>query len=393
VSVAAPAFLAAGVLAALAVIALHFLARQRPRAAPFPTARFIPERTARAPSRALVPTDLLLMLLRAMAVLLIGAAFARPAWEHERHGVARVILVDRSRTVASAAEVRDSALAALGERDAMVLFDSAAHVVPAESLRAMTTTGAVGSLSAALVAAHQAAARIADRAGEVELVLVSPLAREEWDDATAAVRGKWPGEIRMVRTAGLGAGRSALGVRVARAEPRAGDSVWAADSGGVLVRWPDRFPGGVSDSAGALVMGDDVVVGPFPRRLPPSAESRAPRPALLAHWNDGSPAATEIAVGRGCIRDVAIETPVKGDLVLRESYRRVLAGLNAPCGGAVDARGLDDAQVALLRGRPRPAPSRALLATQDVVPPLSRWLLVAAALLLIAEPLVRRRAA
>ena len=126
-SFGAPVWLGVGAAAALVVVALHFLARQRPRAAPFPTARFIPERVARAPSRALRPSDLLLLALRASALVLLGAAFARPAWEPSRSGRLRVVAADRSRAVRDAAEVRDSAMALLDERSRLVLFDSAAR--------------------------------------------------------------------------------------------------------------------------------------------------------------------------------------------------------------------------------------------------------------------------
>jgi hypothetical protein len=48
-------WLAVAGVAALGAVALHLLTRQRPRATPLPTARFIPDRPARAPSRAIRP--------------------------------------------------------------------------------------------------------------------------------------------------------------------------------------------------------------------------------------------------------------------------------------------------------------------------------------------------
>jgi len=409
VSFAAPFFLAAGALAALAIVALHFLARQRPRAAPFPTARFIPERPARAPSRALQPTDLLLLLLRVMAVLFLGAAFARPAWERPRDGARRVVMVDRSRAVALAADARDSAAAWLRPGDALVLFDSAARVVgdgAADSLRAMMRVAAAGSISGALVAAQQAAAGIAAHADSLELVLVSPLAREEFDAATRDVRGQWPGALRLVRvaaapaarsagaltirgeqsdalrTSGLGARPVTSNVRIVRDAATAGDSAWAADSGGVLVHWPASIPG--SDSARALVVGNVVVVAPF-------ARAAVPPGAPMAWWEDGRAAAVERRTRTGCIRDAAIGVPAAGDLVLRESFRRAFEAMIAPCGGAADTRVASDSTLAMLRGGAGLAPARAWTRNGDAVPPLSRWLLVGAAVLLVAEPLVRRR--
>ena len=420
-SFGAPLFLAAGALAALFVTALHFLARQHPRAAPFPTASFIPERTARAPSRALRPSDLLLLALRVAAALMLGAAFARPVWAPPRNGTARVLLVDRSRAAAGAAELRDSTLALLRDGDALVVFDSAPHVVHGatrDSVRTLALSNAAGSLSAALIIAHSAVAAVAATADSVELILISPVALDEWDAATLPIRAQWPGRVRVVRvraappdlmrgtieirgalddplrTAGLGTRHSALGVRVARGTSGVEDSLWAATTGGVLVRWPAHVDGPVLDTIGAVVMGDDVVVAPFTRYSPPSAERRVPRPAVVARWGDGTPAATEISSGgRGCIRDVTVPVPSAGDLVLRENFRRVVAGLFAPCGGGRGAPPVSESLLGQLRGVAGLAPARAWTQRERDTPPLTRWLLVAAALLLVAEPLVRRRVA
>ena len=52
-----PSALAIGGVAAMAAIALHFIARSRPFAEPLPTARFIPERPIHARISSLVLTD------------------------------------------------------------------------------------------------------------------------------------------------------------------------------------------------------------------------------------------------------------------------------------------------------------------------------------------------
>ena len=85
--------------------------------------------------------------------------------------------------------------------------------------------------------------------------------------------------------------------------------------------------------------------------------------------------------------------PAAGDLVLRASFRRIVAGLFAPCGGARSARPLDDSLVAVLRGDARRAAARDWAESGDRVPPLARWLLAGAALLIAGEPLLRRRSA
>ena len=61
-----------------AVIALHILASKNPRVTPLPTARFIPDVPLRATARAMRLSDVLLLLLRVAAVMLVGLAFARP---------------------------------------------------------------------------------------------------------------------------------------------------------------------------------------------------------------------------------------------------------------------------------------------------------------------------
>src|SRR6185295_2279985 len=61
--------------------------------------------------------------------------------------------------------------------------------------------GARGSLSAALSAAIRSAVRVAPRTDSIEMVLVSPLADDETDAATARIRASWRGRIRIVRVA------------------------------------------------------------------------------------------------------------------------------------------------------------------------------------------------
>jgi hypothetical protein len=412
---AAPAFLAAGVAAAIVVTALHFLARQRPRKAVFPTARFVPERQARAPSSALKPTDLLLLLLRVAALLFLGAAFARPAWSAVHSGTARVVLVDRSRAVGNVAQARDSADALLRDGDALVLFDSAARVAPKDSLHALGASGARGSISAALVAAHQAAAALAERVDSVELVIISPLAAEEFDAASLDIRRTWLGRVRIVRvglaamdsakrgisvrgdpadalvSSGLGARDAGAGARVVRGTATRADTAWARDSAGVLVLWPAVLAA-PHDTIGAVLMADDVVVASFARPAA-SPASRVPSTEAVARWSDGGVAASETRAGTGCIRSVSIPVPSAGDLVLRESFRRLFAGLTGPCGGARDLRIAADSLITQLGGIGPLASARGWTRDRGETPPLARWFLVAAALLLIAEPLLRRRAA
>jgi hypothetical protein len=435
----APLWLLPATAAAAAVVVLHFLARQRPRAMPLPTARFVPDLPAHAPSRATRPTDLVVLIVRAAALLAIGAALAGPRLTPDRRPVARVVAVDLSRAVGSRAEAADSALARYREGDALVMFDSTARLVAdgqLDTLRALRaspdTSHAPGSLSAALIASVRAAAPLAERAESLELVVVSPLVREEWDAATAAVRRQWRGAARLVQVApaaapapgritvdgppddplratvallgGIarsgvrqdlaiepsGAARAAAETRLLRRAITAADSVWAHTSGGALLVWPvESATSTDADTVGAVVTavpgGEPiVVVAPF-TRIARALDGRA-----VAHWLDGVPAAVERPLGAGCRRDVAIGVPAAGDLVLRASFARLVAKLAEPCGGRPDLARLPDSTVATLRGGERLLAASAVpTPTRAGAPPAARWLFVLAAALLVLELVVR----
>src|SRR6185436_10863001 len=217
---------------------------------------FIPEGTPLTVLRTRRVTDLWLLMLRLLAVGLLGMALA--GFHVRRDAPMRVLLVDRSRSVRSFAEVADSARP-LSSDAVVVAFDSVAGVLPHETSAQTTTHAARGSLSAGLVAAHRALSLTPDGRDKTELVIVSPLVREEVDSATARLLALWEGPIRLVRVAaasdipasvwevramGDDPVAAALGsvprtqpamIRVVRTEPTSADSVWAHDSGGALV--------------------------------------------------------------------------------------------------------------------------------------------------------------
>src|SRR6185369_12693254 len=182
-------------------VAAHMISRRQPPPEPLPTARFVPERGARVTSRGLSLSDLLLLALRALAIIAIVAAFAGPVTSRAKGRIGRVVVIDRSRYVGDIKAARDSARTMAAKADAIVAFDSVAHELRAGDLDSLAQTGAPGRLSAALVAATRAGAAVALESDSVELVLVSPLAAQEIDDATAALRTGWPGRIRVVRIA------------------------------------------------------------------------------------------------------------------------------------------------------------------------------------------------
>ncbi len=396
----APLWLAAGAAAAAGLVLVHFFARRRPRPAPLPTARFVPDIAARAPSMASRPTDLLLLLVRLAAVVAIGLALARPARTPARRPIRRVVVLDRSRAVASASEATDSARAWVGTGDTLVGAGERSHVP---------------TLSSGLIAAIRAASVMRDRADSLELVIVSPFVNASFDAATDSIRRLWPGRARLVQvraatqaaparitlagagddplraTVALLGGRAGAESRIVRALPAGGDSAFAR-GGGVLVAWP-RDPGSVwpertTDTVGAVMAGEAVVVAPFVRSatLPPSHAPTLP----IAHWVDGVPAAIERAFASGCIRDVAIGVPAVGDLALRGSMRRLVDELTGPCGGRLSLAPADATVLAAMRhdGPLMPA---------HLAPPVPRrtaasaWLLALAALLLLADMALRPR--
>ena len=428
----APGFLLAGLAAAIGTVALHLIMHRLPPVAFLPTARVVPPGTARAVRRAMRPDDIPLLALRVAMLLLAAAALARPVLDPERRSAARVVVLDQSRAVADIGEVRDSGRTLAEPGDIVVAFDSSARVVAGagDSLVGLQRRDVRGNLAGALVAAIQAAPSLRDEADSVEIVLVSPFLREEMDDATLAVRAQWPGRVRLVRvaadtatappaaaTGGPGTGlpgddplAAALRlrgtaarpgtIRILRTPPAPDDSAWARQ-GGVLVHWP-AAPGGAgseagaaagaeaSDSIGAVIAEGAVVVAAFARSRDPSVSPEAEGARSVAWWADGQPAASERPLGEGCVRDVLIAVPSRGDLVLRASFARLLHALTGPCGGASDRRRAPDELLANLSGTGPLAASSALPhpARQSALAP---WLLAGALLLALAEPFVRRQ--
>jgi hypothetical protein len=410
------ALIVAGV-AALAAIALHFIARSRPVAESLPTARFVPHRPVHARARSMALSDVLLLLLRVAAVLVLGAAVAAPVFAAARGRVTRIILADRSRDVADVREARDSVRALLRDGDVLVAFDTAAARVSGTAIDS-APVDAVGSLSSALAMAMRVAAQISAKTDSIELDVVSPLAVEELDDATLKIRAEWPGRVRVVPLrapttnaraprvesnaaqndivlAGLslaGVLRPSGDVRVVRGHATAADSAWARDSGNVLVHWPvsdsaaDWQPRATIDAIGGVTSSSGTLIGRFPRAW--TLNGRA-----LARWVDGEPAAVEHSIGRGCIRDVGVVFDPASDITLRAPFRQFVARLLEPCGGIRRTERADSAVIGALAGGselPRFAPATALRDRTTESSSRTPWLLGLGALLLIIELVVRR---
>ena len=125
----APGFLIASAVVAAAVIALHFIVTRQPRAGILPTARFVPNLPATATARATRPSDILLMLLRVLLVLSVGAGLAKPIFKPSRGAEARVILADVSRSQRDSVMLLDSLRALYRNHDVLVAFDSSARII------------------------------------------------------------------------------------------------------------------------------------------------------------------------------------------------------------------------------------------------------------------------
>ncbi|MGQ0715091.1 MAG: BatA domain-containing protein [Gemmatimonadaceae bacterium] len=411
----APWFLVAGGAVAGAVVLLHFLARRRPRPMILPTARFVPDDPARWPSRAPRPTDVLLLALRVLAIGAIAAAFAQPVREPDRAVTARVVLADQSRAVANDALWRDSVRALVREGDVLIAFDTATRTImngARDSVASLSRTTAPGSLSAALIAAERAALRLKHRADSVELAIVSPLSAEAWDAATATLRERWAGRVRLVsvslarsdtasRSVDVRASpsdpvRAAMArfpsesdanVRLLRTTPVASDSGWVRVGRRVLIDWraaaSDARP-----SAQAVAANDVVLVAPLMRRALTPGEG-----SVIARFADGAPAIVEREAGEGCIREVAFDFPAVGDVPLRESARGLATVLAAPCEGDAVQTAIDGARLDSLRGEGALIATGALARAPRERSPATAWLLILGALLLLTEVAARPRAA
>lgn len=411
----APLFFYLALGAAAITVGLHFIVTRQPQSSTLPTARFVPRDTVRVTTISR-PRDLLLLLLRVATILLIGLAFAQPLLLPDRRPVARVVLADMSSAVADAGEVRDSVRALTTAGDVLIVFDSAARTVRSAELDTITKRAAPSRLSPALILAMREGARIRSQADSIEIVVVSPLSTSALDAGTFAIRQLWPGRIRIahvaahtdsLRSGGAPAirtdeqdalrfaladwGNSDARVRILRDDASAEDSAWAA-AGGTLVRWPrTASPAGWNerpsiDTVGGVVAGDAALVYPLVRRW----ETAQPG-IVAARWIDGEAAAAERVVGAGCIRDVAIAVPQRGDLVLRPAFARLVEALAQPCRALATGVPADSTTLAAIKGDGELADHDSIPAPEDVRTPLVPWLLAGALLLAVLEPFIRGR--
>jgi hypothetical protein len=348
--------------AALAITALHFLSVRQPRVLLLPTARFVPERDARAVARQAKPSDLLLLVLRVIALLAAGAALAGARCGEPGARRSSIIVIDAAQRADSAALVRAASAASMGE------------VAAAEPPVVLRVRGVSDDPGVAIAAAIRESARQAQEnpaLAELSLTVVVPetvRSRRGWD----AWRGEWPAGIHVVRHARLASADStavpAFGtVRVVSPAMARGTDVVAAafasraasasrasaadaaevvvyraapdsaEHAGVTVRWPvNGVPAGwrtapAMDSVGAVAANGMAVVAPWVRTALPPALSDSVR--AMAWWSDGVAAAVERVRGASCVREVAIVVAEGSDLLLSPAADGLLRALRAPCGG------------------------------------------------------------
>lgn len=420
----APGFLFASMGIAAAVVALHLIVTRQPRAGVLPTARFVPNLPATATARATRPSDLLLMLLRVLIVLAVGTALARPVIKPSRGALARIILLDVSRSSRNAPGRSDSARALYRNGDVIIAFDSSLRALNGsviDSLSTIKPSSSKGNISGAIIAALRSASSLRDRADSMELVLISALGADEVDAATDTVRRLWPGRARIVHLAGSAdttrVANVPIAVRGSAGDPLrvtamlasstgseggiivrdsfAADSVDADEQGRAVIEWPAtvRPRGAVlrarPDTIGGVVIESTVVVNAFERRWSYSADSiRGAQ--VVARWIDGEPAAIEWSAGDGCVRSVAIPVTPIGDLAIRGDFVKFVAAVSGGCVGSRFVP-MSAASVAMLAGSGGAAPRESFAPRDDVRSTLAPWLIAVAIAAAAAELLVRRR--
>lgn len=335
ISVLLPWVLGAAVAGSAVVLAWHLLSVRQPPELLLPTARFVPGADARAVARRPRPNDLLLLLLRVVAVLAIGAAFSGLRCAGGGAQYARLVYVDRQHSGGSL-PAKGAAL------DSTTVADATGDTVGRwQRLDLQMDPGAALARAwsdvAVLLRTHPSIEQV-----ELDVILpASVQSRRGWD----VWRAQWPGPVQVIaRDSTLSIAERSVVLRGAKPDdvvssaiavhlpltPRR-DSVGSIaatrsevtiarsdsvrmprDYAGVWVHWTDG-PGLAHDTVAAVSAAGRTVVGPFVRRdrtvLAAGARS-------IAWWSDGEPAATSRTQGSACLVDVQVEVPAGSDVLL-----------------------------------------------------------------------------
>jgi len=364
-----PWILGVALAAALTITALHFLSVRQPRVMLLPTARFVPERDARAVARQAKPSDLLLLSLRVLTLLAVGGALAGARCGASGAMVASIIVIDATLRA-------DSALLVARAVTATAAAGVGAGTSPPTVLWVNGVTNDPGVAIAAAIRESARQAQTNPSLAEMSLAVVMPAlvrSRESWD----AWRGQWPARIHMVPIANAAAADTSasssapamvrvVGTRAAVGTASGTDVVEAAfalrgaiaargavpdgaevvvqrtgtrvaDRAPVVVQWPlDGVPIGwqiapVKDSVGAVTAAGIALVAPWVRTALPPPFSDSVR--AIAWWSDGMAVAVERTRGTSCVREVALAVAAGSDLLLSPAADGLLRVLRAPCGG------------------------------------------------------------
>ncbi len=452
----APWMMLLGIAAALAVFALHLLTTRRPPAQMLPTARFVPESEMVAVARASTPTDIPLLILRALAMLLIGAAFAHPVLNAPGPQVRTVVALEWTNALTDVASVRAAVRPFIGRGNALVVFDTAAREIPLEAFDTLSAPSPMlrrAALSPMFVVARDAGARIARGADSVRLVVFTQVSGDGVDAATAAWRAAWPGRVEIISVGVqadtilsprveiigalpddpilpamtlLDAARGGHAVRLVRGAPRAVDASWVREvPGAVLVLWPAVFADTVA-SDGVVAFGGNAIAplvaplarvperGNAPERAPATSVSSSSSPSPSSSSPSPSSSSPSLSFSAPLGRAVARwrdGTPAVTERVIGLGCSRTV-GIGLPSAGDLVLRppfvhflaamlapcggarapSLPDSSVAWLRAA-GPLASGPKLAATEASSPMAKWLLLIALGLLLVEQLVRRRPA
>jgi hypothetical protein len=397
----APWALVAGVLGGLGVLTAHLLTRQRPRAMPLATARFVPEGVLEATTLQRVPQDRWWLLLRLLALVLLAIGAAQPVFTGVRVPERRVLLLDRTLSLPE----QERALASLTASDIVIAMDTLATLTAAPRARAGAASTA--SISAGLALLARTRDSLALRSRALRVTLASPLAARSFDAGSAPLRALIPDSITVLTAAVRGGPARARGAvtvsapgddAIAATLRLLGDSVApvgsrlqrgevllpadsaAARAGGTVVWWR------VATSAGdaplrSVTVGQHTWVAVM---APDSAWRSAAGARIVGWWTDGAPAVTMVPLGAGCVVHVGIALPAAGDQTLSLRAQAWMRELLTVCD--TDAR-LLTAAPAWLAPAPRPTSATATTGSQHSM--LAPWLIAGALLLVAVEWLLR----
>lgn len=425
IGVALPWVMGGAFAAALGIVGLHFLSVRRPPTLLLPTARFVPERDVRAVSRTAQPSDLLLLVLRVLAVLAAGAAFAGVSWHASAPRVGVVVVADRDVLGDSTTLVRSAQGAAADARAGDAGTSSPVRVARVPRSRVTRDDG----VSAAVFAlARREAAQLRERGVDsIDLHVLASAPATSDNVAWSAWRSAWPGRVtlhvppeRVADSTRANAAavtlvrddsawrtddpvRAALlqrGVRADRGQgARDADAVGSRDH--VQLEWPVRSaPNGwhaVSDSADALIAGGRVLTGAWRVGAVPDSGVFAADSTLraIAWWSDGRVAAVESRRAGGCRRVIAASSDASSDLLLSADADALMRVLTASClamqtvdAAALTRRVVDGAALASVRSLETQDTAFAGGAARD---PSASWLTIALLALAVALLLVEWR--